>query len=95
MNEYQKHLLTKGYILLELGSYRRWMGKRWHEFFVRSGWVRRNLYGQYNPNTKTLGVFAQWLTLYDKAMHDRDYPHSFPHLSADETIKIKTNIITY
>lgn len=92
MNEYQTLLFKKGYVLLTLGSYRRWMSKRWHEMFVRQGWVRKNLYGQYNPNTETLPQFCEWLSLYDKAMHDRDYPRSFPQLSADETIKIKTNI---
>lgn len=92
MNPFQQELFKKGYIKLQPGSYRIWISKRWHEFFVRRGLVRKNFYKQYCPNTATLKVFITWLLLYDKAQHDRDYPKSNSQLLPEELERIRLEI---
>ena len=94
MNEYEKQLFEKGYVKLQLGSYRMWISKRWHEFFCYQGFVRKNFYGQFVSNTKSLKEFIRWLELYDKAMHDRDYPKSYSQLSEEERALIKQTLGT-
>lgn len=93
MNEYEKQLFTRGYIKLQPGSYRIWVGKKWHEMFVRRGLVRKNLYKQYVANTHSLSVFIRWLDLYDKTQHDRDFPKSYKQLTEEELLEIRREVI--
>lgn len=93
MNELEKRLFAKGYIKLQLGSYRVWISKKWHEMFVRRGLVRKNFYGQFMSNTATLAEFCKWLELYDKACHDRDYPKSEKMVNPAEMEEIRLQVI--
>lgn len=93
MNEFENDLFKKGYVKLQLGSYRIWMGKKWHEMFVRRGLVKKNFFGQYSPQKDSLQEFCRWLTLYDKLEHDRDYPKSNPFLTGEEIIEIRAVVV--
>lgn len=93
MNEFEKQLFTKGYIKLQLGSYRTWMSKRWHEMFIRRGLVRKNFYGQYSPQADNVAEFCKWLDRYDKLQHDRDFPKSYKQLTESEIIEIRATVI--
>lgn len=93
MNPFEIELFHKGYIKLQPGSYRIWMSKKWHEMFVRRGFVKKNFYKQYVGNMDTLSYFIIWLTLYDKAQHDRDFPRSSPFLKKEELEMIQREIV--
>lgn len=93
MNEFEQSLFAKGYVHLPMGSYYQWISKRWHEMFVRRGLVQRNFYGQYTPNRATLSVFSEWVELYDKTMHDKDFPKSNAFLTLGELEKIRLEVI--
>lgn len=93
MNEYQKQLFTKGYIKLQPGSYRIWISSRWHDMFKRRGLVHKNLYSQYVPDIYSLPEFISWLVLYDKAQHDRDFPHSYKLLTEEELMQIRREVV--
>lgn len=92
MNPFETELFKKGYVKLQMGSYRTWISKRWHEFFVRRGLVHKNFYKQWCPDTETLPIFIRWLKLYDKAEHDRDYPRSNPLLKKEELEMIQREV---
>lgn len=93
MNPFEESLFKKGYVKLQLGSYRIWMGKKWHEMFVRRGLVRKNFFGQFTINKDSLEEFCRWLTLYDKLEHDRDYPKSNKFLTEEEIIEIRAVVV--
>ncbi len=93
MNEFTQHMISKGWVKLQLGSYRVWMRKKWHEMFVCRGLVRKNFYQQFVPNTLTLSEFSRWLSLYDKTQHDHEFPKSKPFLTPDEITEIRQIII--
>lgn len=93
MNAFEEYLQERGYIKLELGSYRTWVSERWHRMFVGRGLVRQNLYQQYVPNRGILPEFIRWLDLYDRAQHDRDYPASRPLLLDAEVEEIRRIIV--
>lgn len=61
--------------------------------FVRRGLVRKNIYKQYVPNMETLKVFIEWMVLYDKVMHDKDFPKSNPFLTPGDREKIRFEIV--
>ena len=89
MEPFTESMIKKGYVKLAMGSYRIWVSKKWHEMFVRRGLVRKNFYGQFCPNTGSLPEFIRWLSLYDKLIHDRDYPRSNPMLTPEELVEIR------
>lgn len=93
MNTYEKQLLDKGYIKLELGSYRKWISLKWHRMFIRRGLVRKNFYKQYSPVLERLDEFCKWDTLYDKIQHDRDFPKSIRLITEEEMREIRQTIV--
>ncbi len=92
MDKFTEHMIKKGWVKLQPGSYRTWMSKRWHEMFERRGLVRKNLYQQFVANTGSLPEFIKWLDLYDKAQHDRDFPKSNKFLTEEESREIRQMI---
>jgi hypothetical protein len=92
MNPFEQSLFQKGYCKLQQGSYHIWISKRWHEMFIRRGLVRKNFYGQFVPNRETLSIFIEWMDLYRKAEHDRDWPKSYKQLTPEEIEKIRLEV---
>ena len=92
MSDFDSYMFTKGYVRLQPGSYHVWVSKKWHEMFVRRGFVKKNFYKQYCPNMDTIKEFITWLTLYDKSLHDRDFPRSNPLLKKEELEMIQREV---
>lgn len=82
----RKKLFAKGYVHLELGSYRLWVLKNWHQFFLDRKLIKRNAYGQYVPYLDTFKEFEKWSVLYDAFMDARDKSHT---LTLDEANEIR------
>lgn len=83
---HRQDLFARGYVRLELGSYRGWVLKNWHEYFVNQRWIKRNAYGQYVPYLDTIKVFGEMLAFYDEFMDARDFKRT---LRADIAMGLK------
>lgn len=86
VEEAKKRLAEWDYVTLELGSYKRFIYRRWHEYFVKNGLVKQSYTGQFTITNAQR--FCEWIQLYDDWMNAREFPQSYT-LTPEQAKKIR------